>query len=104
MEEIKSLADQLRDQGRQNRGEAQQNPLQPGEKYPVLEALRAFDNTEHKSMIHVRFDARTLRTMNQLKMATGIDVTRFVAFAVNDLFGRHPEFKLIIKQFLQDIE
>jgi hypothetical protein len=42
--------------------------------------------------------------MNQFKMATGVDVTKLVAFSVQQLFERHPELKSIIKQYIQQLE
>jgi hypothetical protein len=54
--------------------------------------------------VHVRFDSKTADTMNKFKMATNIDVTKFVAFAVKNLFETHPELKTIIKQFIQNTE
>jgi len=53
--------------------------------------------------VHVRFDEKTVQTLNHFKMATGIDVTKLVAFSVQELFERHPELKSIIKQFIQNV-
>lgn len=113
MDEMKTLADQLRSQMKQP-GEPQENhspvnnsaqsPEAPTKDPTILELLRAFDNSDHKSMVHVRFDAKTLRTMNQFKMATGVDVTKLVAYSVRQLFALHPELKTIIKQFIQNID
>jgi hypothetical protein len=36
-------------------------------------------------------------------MATGVDVTRLVAFSVRHLFEQHPELKMIIKQFIENV-
>jgi hypothetical protein len=117
MSEIKTLADQLRSKigGSENSGQikktkpAATKDISPKNNAPpeipaILEAIRAYDNTDHKSMVHARFDERTAQTMNQLKMATGVDVTKLVAFAVRKLLNEHPELKIIIKQFFQSIE
>lgn len=116
---MKSLADQLREQlvnpGKKKNGansdkvkaaeEAGKSKEKPG-KAPalILEAIMAYDNTQNKTMVHTRFDIKTADTMNKFKMATGVDVTKFVAFAVKNLFDTHPELKTIIKQFIQNTE
>ena len=69
----------------------------------ILAAIEAYDNSGHKSMVHVRFDAQTVKTLNHFKMATGIDTTKLVAFSVQQLFAQHPELKSIIKQFIQNV-
>jgi hypothetical protein len=117
MSEIKTLADQLRSKigGTENSGQAKKpkqggiEDISPKNNAPpeipaILEAIRAYDNSDHKSMVHARFDERTAQTMNQLKMAAGVDVTKLVAFAVRKLLNEHPELKTIIKQFFQNIE
>lgn len=118
MSEIKSLADQLRSKikpqeeaagkiPRENKKDESDTPSKPVPDPripPILELLRTYDNSDHKSMVHVRFDARTLQTMNHFKMATGIDVTKLVAYAVRELFALHPELKTIIKQFIQKLD
>ncbi len=55
-------------------------------------------------MVHVRFDQQTVKLLNQFKMATEVDINKLVAFAVKSLFQNHPELKLIIKHFIQNIE
>lgn len=117
MSEIKTLADQLRSKigGTESPASSKKTrspsakDISPKNNAPppipaILEAIRAYDNTDHKSMIHARFDEKTAQTMNQLKMATGVDVTKLVAFAVRKLLNEHPELKTIIKQFFQSIE
>ncbi|WP_345951251.1 hypothetical protein ABDD95_07420 [Mucilaginibacter sp. PAMB04274] len=120
MSDIKSLADQLRSKVAPNGAagaaaktkktavevetEQPARAAPPPRIPPLLELIRAFDNSDHKSMIHVRFDAKTLQTMNQFKMATGIDVTKLVAYAVRELLAKHPEIKTIIKQFIQKLD
>jgi hypothetical protein len=110
MANIKLLADQIR--------EELKNPTKstPGKTTPkqqrkvkdkppdsgFLTLLQAFDTTDNKSMVHVRFDEKTLRLMNQFKLATGIDISKFVAFAVKELVDQTPDIKQIIKQFIQN--
>jgi len=109
---MKSLADQLRNElGKKN--DPAKPPAQPPERKKevrkktepdILKAIRAYDNSDHKSMVHVRFDTRTADTMAKFKMATNVDVTKFVAFAVSHFFQTNPELKAIIKQFIQNTE
>lgn len=109
---MKSLADQLREQlvkpgDKKNKAEKPEGKKKGNQKNiesAIMAALIAYDNSENKSMVHARFDERTVRTMNQFKMATGIDVTKLVAFAVKRLFETYPELKTIIKQFMQNQE
>jgi RNA binding exosome subunit len=68
----------------------------------LLKSLWAYDNCDHKSMVHIRFDKQTVDLLIKFKMATGVDMTKFVAFAVKHLFKTHPELKQIIKQYLQN--
>jgi hypothetical protein len=38
------------------------------------------------------------------KMATGVEVTRLVAYAVRHLVDQNPEIKTIVKQYIQKLE
>lgn len=96
MNDIKSLADQLRT----NINQQAKPPPVP----EILERIRKYDNRDHKSLMHIRFDAGTIKMLNQFKMATGVDVTKLVAFSVHHLLEQHPELKSIIKQFIQQLD
>jgi hypothetical protein len=96
MNEIKSLADQLRTNINQ---QAKPPPIPE-----ILERIRKYDNRDHKSLMHIRFDAATIAMLSQFKMATGVDVTKLVAFSVHHLLEQYPELKSIIKQFIQELE
>lgn len=119
MENMKSLADQLREQLVKPRNSKDKKevvvmggiPDKPEKKVKqkevvpaIMTAMQNYDNSLNKSMVHVRFDERMVRTMNQFKMATQVDVTKLVAFAVTHLFDTCPELKTIIKQFIQNTE
>lgn len=112
MENMKSLADQIREQlvkptGKKEKSEKEKLVKKTRQKEvesTILAAILNYDNTGHKSMVHVRFDEKTVRTMNQFKMATNVDLTRLVSFAVQHLFDTCPELKLTIKQFIQNTE
>ena len=101
MSEIKSLADQLRTNI--NRQEAPKERNKPPPVPAILERIRKYDNRDHKALMHIRFDADTIKMLNQFKMATGVDVTKLVAFSVHHLLEQHPELKSIIKQFIQQM-
>lgn len=94
MTEITSLADQIRNRVAQPAGLPEP---------PVLKLLRDYDNADHQTLVHVRFNEKTVRTLNQLKLATGLEITRVVAYSVSVLLEQHPELKTIIKEFLQNL-
>jgi hypothetical protein len=116
MEKMKSLADQLREQmtrpGDKQHGDNAKkggnSPKRPKEKVSkaintsILQALTEYDNSDHKTMVHFRFNKQTVDFLNQFKIATGIDATKFVAFSVRHFMETYPELKTIIKQFIQN--
>jgi hypothetical protein len=110
MENMKSLADQLREElikpnNKNNKTGHTEKKAKEGWKEPaILAAIIAYDNSQNKTMGHIRFDEKTMNLMNRFKMATGVDVTKLVAFSVKHLFETHPELKMIIKQFIQNTE
>jgi len=119
MENMKSLADQLREElvkqkspggnkilpaGSEKGNKPEKKPKSKESESAIIIALRNYDNGSNKSMVHVRFDEKTVNTMNRFKMATQVDVTKLVSFAVKHLFDTYPEFKLIIKQFIQNTD
>ena len=107
---MKSLADQLREQlvkpkAKKTGAEKPASKVKAKEtESAVFAAIIAYDNSLNKNMVHIRFDEKTVRLMNQFKMATQVDVTKLVAFSVKHLFETYPELKLIIKQFIQNTE
>jgi hypothetical protein len=102
MNEIKSLADQLRSNINQQESPKEKHRLPPVPE--ILQRIRKYDNRDHKSLMHIRFDADTLKMLNQFKMATGVDITKLVAFSVHHLIEAHPELKTIIKEFIQQLQ
>ena len=111
MNEIKSLADQVRSKLAKP-DTPEEKPVAQKKKQdkqvlvlpPIVEQLRAYDISDHKSMAHIRFDTQTSQMLHHLKMATGIEVTRVICFSVKQLFDQHPELKTIIKQYIQKLE
>lgn len=104
MENMKSLADQLRQELTKPADKKVKKQRKADNKFEaaILDAILAFDTSLNKSMVHVRFDEKTVRTMNQFKMATSVDVSKLVAFAVKHLLETQPELKTIIKHFIQN--
>ena len=100
MSEIKSLADKLRNNINQQAAPEIKNKPPP----EILQRIRKYDNRDHKGLMHIRFNAETIKLLNQFKMATGVDVTKLVAFSVHHLLEEFPELKLIIKEYIQQIE
>jgi ethanolamine ammonia-lyase small subunit len=118
MENMKSLADQLREElvrpdkkpvappaeKKSQAAAAVGRKEQKKPEYPLLKLMLDYDNSRNKSMVHVRFDEKTVQLMNRFKMATDVDLSRFVAFAVKHFFDTSPELKQIIKHFIQNTE
>jgi hypothetical protein len=111
MNEIKSLADQLRSRmAKPDTPEAEKpepvkkKTARPAAVPPIVEQLRAYNIDGNKSMVHARFDAQTAQMLYHFKMATGVEVTRLVAYAVSQLVEQHPEIKSIVKQYIQELK
>ncbi|PAW95434.1 hypothetical protein CKK33_18780 [Mucilaginibacter sp. MD40] len=66
----------------------------------IKKALFAYDTSDHKTLMHVRFDRQTVDTLNKFKLATGVDMSKFVAFSVRHLLDTNPDFKNIINNYL----
>lgn len=107
MSEIKTLADQLRSKmsnpDKPLKTE-KQKAIKPPEIPAIIELLRAYDISNHKTLIHARVDAQTAKMIHHLKTATGIEVTRLICYAIRQLFDQHPELKAVIKAHLENFE
>lgn len=118
MNKIKSLADQLRDRitepekvisAPKSKGalitkvKLKKDPSEET-KSDLLQKIRDYDSSSNKAMVHVKLDEDTAKLVAHLKMATGIDNIRLVAFSVKHLFETNPELKKIIKQYTQNLE
>lgn len=69
----------------------------------ILDRIKAYDNSDHHSVVHIRLDEYTVVILNQLKLAEGIDITKVMAFAITELLKQHPELRLAIDQFLKQL-
>jgi len=69
----------------------------------ILDRIKGYDNCDHKTLVHARFDERTAAMLSQLKLATGIDIQKVVAFSVSELLRQHPELKITIRKFLESL-
>jgi hypothetical protein len=109
MSEIKTLADQLRSRMAKPGIQEKQMPVKkkatkPKDTPAIIDALRAYDTTGHKTLVHGRFDVQTAQLLHQLKIATGIKVSRVLCYAVRQLLDANPELKTIIKDHLDKFE
>ncbi|MGJ1261106.1 hypothetical protein [Sphingobacterium spiritivorum] len=119
MNQIKSLADQLREKlrtGETANSEAQAPakptaPIRPKKPpktatdqkktdafFASIEAFRP-ELTE-KSMIRV--DARTLHLLKRMKLAKGVDMNRFIVYALHQYLGQHPWLPEHIQEILKN--
>lgn len=101
---MKSLADQLREELIKPATKQVKHRTAKPPAAGIIEAIKSYDNADHKTMVHVRFDSRTADLMNKFKFAAGVDVTKLVAFAVKHLLETYPEIKSTIKHYLQNTE
>lgn len=116
MEKMKSLADQLRkkmtkpaEKSVKDKSSSATRKLKtPTSKVnkiadaDILKALIDYDNSDHKTLVHFRFDKQTVEFINKFKLATGVDVTKFIAYSVRHFIETYPELKTIIKQYMQN--
>lgn len=70
----------------------------------IIEAMNEYDCSGNTHMLHPRLDARTVKLLNSFKLASGIDMNRFIAFSIHYLFQQHPELKTYIKHSLENFE
>ena len=69
----------------------------------ILDRIKGYDNTDNEKVVHIRLDDQTVLLLNQLKLATGVEMQKMIGFAVSELIRQHPELRTIVKQFLQKI-
>jgi len=70
----------------------------------IINLIRAFDCSGNTHMLHPRLNNRTVQLLNRLKLASGLDMNRVIAFALHSLFEQHPEIKKFIKTSLENFE
>ena len=108
MNEIKTLADQLRSRMSKPDTPEKVKPKKKSGKLaitpPIVDLLRGYNIKDHDSMVHVRFDRQTAQMLHHFKMATGVEVTRLISYSVAQLLERHPEIKIIIKEHLENFD
>ncbi|MGQ7856544.1 hypothetical protein ACUN24_20095 [Pedobacter sp. WC2501] len=114
--EIKTLADEIRKSirppeiGPTNKdpvthGKSAGRPNQVGVNEPdIIALIRDFDCSGNTHMLHPRLNNRIVQLLNRLKLASGLDMNRVIAFALNRLFEQHPEIKKFIKTSLENFE
>jgi hypothetical protein len=110
MNEIKTLADQLRskmakpDTPEKQAKSAKKKDARPPDIPKIIDRLRELDVSSNKTLIHARVDEQTAQMIHHLKIATGIEVTRLICFSIRHLFEQYPELKTIIKNHLEKFE
>lgn len=114
--EIITMADQLRKSIRepeippsnkdpvasQEKGAAKKKPLE--KEIEIIGLMKAFDCSSNSHMLHPRLDVRTVQLLNRLKLASGLDMNRVIAFALHRLLEQHPEIKKFIKSSLENFD
>lgn len=121
MNQIKSLADQLREKLRtgetaNSEGQAPGQPATPAPARPkrspktetdqkkadaFFASIEAFrPELTEKSMIRV--DARTLHLLKRMKLAKGIDMNRFIVYALHQYLCQHPWLPEHIQETLKN--
>lgn len=70
----------------------------------IISRIREFDCSDQKHLLHPRLDARTVALLGRLKLASGLDMNRVIAFSIVYLFERHPEIRSFIKESLENFE
>ena len=121
MSQIKSLAEQLKYKLEEQRGiagakDAEKLPAEKQKEKPerntssteakrisaFLSALRDFNMDGQEKML-IRLDKRTVAQLKQLKIATNIDMTRVIAFALYQFLKTHPWLNTYISQTLKQM-
>lgn len=121
MNEIKSLADQLREKLRSGDTEKDESTKTDGvssaskavgkqkaraspEQVKVDAFFKAIEEfkleTTEKSMIRV--DARTINLLKRMKLAKGIDMNRFIVYALHQYINQHPWLAKHIQETLKN--
>ena len=70
----------------------------------IISRIREFDCSDQKHLLHPRIDGRTVALLGRLKLASGLDMNRVIAFSIVYLFEKHPEIKSFIKESLENFE
>ncbi|MEN5057143.1 hypothetical protein [Sphingobacterium kitahiroshimense] len=124
MNEIKSLADQLREKLRSGEPEMAQPkeqkrivkppPVEKRKKPPkaaadearvqaFFQALESFQlEATEKSLIRV--DSRTMNLLKRIKLAKGIDMNRFIVYSLHQYLAQHPWLAAHIQETLKKTE
>ncbi|MGF7028564.1 hypothetical protein [Sphingobacterium sp. HSC-15S19] len=121
MNDIKSLADRLRDQLRTGdadpKSQAKQKKERPTDskrekKYPLSnqenattffnEMLNFQVELTEKSLIRV--DKKTLNLLKRIKLTQGVDMNRFIIYALHQYLSQHPWLSDYINETLKNTE
>lgn len=116
MNEIKNLANELREHIKKNNGQQKEMAIRGGDKEsPIskkgsteisnknaesLVALISSFQINGKEKLMIRMDGETVKFLKQLKLATGIDMIQFIVFCIDNFLESHPQLKTHIKKIL----
>ena len=79
-------------------------PVKAKKALDIISRIREFDCSDQKHLLHPRIDGRTVALLGRLKLASGLDMNRVIAFSIVYLFEKHPEIKSFIKESLENFE
>jgi len=79
-------------------------PVKAKKALDIISRIRKFDCSDQKHLLHPRIDGRTVALLGRLKLASGLDMNRVIAFSIVYLFEKHPEIKSFIKESLENFE
>ena len=120
MNQIKSLADELRETIKKDSHAGQDNPaeISPVRKNMVsrsgkrpadasletlFESILAFELTGREKLL-IRLDDRTVFLLKQLKVAKAIDMNKLIAYSLQHFLRQYPELIQYIKENIKTIE
>lgn len=113
MNQIKSLADELREKIKKDGNPEQVNketaPQLKNDKAGKKSIDKLFDDILASEPLGnekllIRLNDKTIFLLKQLKIAKSIDMNKFIAYSLQDFLNRHPEIILYVKQNIKTIE
>ena len=110
MNDIKSLADELRESIRNKsdkKGAATKKTKKAESTNPALEALfkeiHQYELSGQEKLL-IRLDDRTVFVLKQLKVSQGLDMNKTIAFIIKNFLEKNPELTQYIKDSLKSLD
>lgn len=107
MNEIRNLADELRESIREGGSKKSRTTGKIAKCSPELDALLdaiALHEIQGKEKLFIRIDAKHNALLKQLKATSGLDMNKIIAYSLRSLFEHHPELIRYIKDSLKHLE